>query len=285
MKSLLILLTGRRVWLSCVLLITLLTACSTKAQSPRDEQTTTPEQSIENISVNDYSKIQVALDQMNDRLNQTAPTTPAHIKTKESKGSQDTGDGPSTQMKDPVMGTATNKGMGMKADMQMDKSMSAMQKDKMKKGKCMGMMCQMGMKNMSMMGQPPSDQGSKIANTELTLPGYPGVPHLYHIGEKEFFLDLSAQLGLAQDQIDQLKVVQSRWLNRQTSMLTERDSYEQRLWELTAKGAPDYDAIQETVESIESTNSELRLAFIKQVGTAITILTADQISELTDNTL
>jgi hypothetical protein len=48
---------------------------------------------------------------------------------------------------------------------------------------------------------------------------------------------------------------------------------------------PDYKAIQETVMAIESINSKLRLIFIKQVGQAVTVLTAQQVSKLTDTKL
>ena len=65
-------------------------------------------------------------------------------------------------------------------------------------------------------------------------------------------------------------------------MISERNIHEQRLWELTAMGQPDYKSIHETVMAIESINSDLRLTFIKQVGQAVTVLTAQQVSKLTD---
>jgi len=144
------------------------------------------------------------------------------------------------------------------------------------------MMCKMGMSNMSMMGQPPIEQTQGVTSADTGLPGYVNVPHLYHFGESEFFLDNSAHLGLTKNQIDQLKGIQSQWQNQQKMMISERNIHEQRLWELTAMGQPDYKSIHETVMAIESINSDLRLTFIKQVGQAVTVLTAQQVSKLTD---
>ena len=93
------------------------------------------------------------------------------------------------------------------------------------------------------------------------------------------------KISTPQNPIDQLKAIQSQWQSQQNTIISERDSHEQRLWEFTAMGQPDYKAIQETVMAIESINSKLRLIFIKQVGKAVTVLTAQQVSKLTDTKL
>ena len=85
--------------------------------------------------------------------------------------------------------------------------------------------------------------------------------------------------------MDQLKAIQSQWQRQQKSLISERDSHEQRLWELTALGQPDYKALQKTVMAIESTNSKIRLAFIQQVGKAVSVLTTQQVSRLADTKL
>ena len=287
-----------------ILLVTLLSACSVNAQPAGEKQRSpVPEstQAVENNSTSDFSKIQRALDQMNSNLKQTASSTPANPPKTTSSDRQVAGESSTTLQKNSSMqssnkmdmgngmgmnmGKSMGMGKGMKMDMSAPMSMQGMQKDKMMMGKCKGMMCKMGMKNMSMMGQPPKDQATGTTNTETSLPGYVNVPHLYHIGESEFFLDHSAHLGLTQNQIDQLKAIQSQWQSQQNTIISERDSHEQRLWEFTAMGKPDYKAIQETVMAIESINSKLRLIFIKQVGKAVTVLTAQQVSKLTDTKL
>lgn len=270
-----------------ILLVTLLSACSVNAQPAGEKQRSpVPEstQEVENNSTSDFSKIQRALDQMNSNLKQTASSTPVNPPKTTSGDRQVAGEGSTTLQESSSMQSSKkmDMGKGMKMDMSAPMSMQGMQKDRMMMGKCKGMMCKMGMKNMSMMGQPPKDQAPGTTNTETSLPGYVNVPHLYHIGESEFFLDHSAHLGLTQNQIDQLKAIQSQWQSQQNTIISERDSHEQRLWEFTAMGQPDYKAIQETVMAIESINSKLRLIFIKQVGQAVTVLTAQQVSKLTD---
>ena len=277
-------------------LVSLLPACSVNAQPDGEKQRSPlPEstQAVENNSTSDFSKIQRSLDQMNSNLKQTASSTPENRPKTTSNERQVAGESSTTLQDNSSMQSSNkmgmDKGMGMHKGMKMDMSepmtMQGMQKDKMMKGKCKGMMCKMGMINMSMMGQPPKDQAPGATNTETSLPGYVNVPHLYHIGESEFFLDHSAHLGLTQNQIDQLKVIQSQWQSQQNTIISERDSHEQRLWEFTAMGQPDYKVIQETVMAIESINSTLRLTFIKQVGQAVTVLTAQQVSKLTDRKL
>ncbi|WP_299975587.1 hypothetical protein [uncultured Pseudoteredinibacter sp.] len=284
-----------------ILSATLLSACSTNAQ-PADEKERGPvpesTQGVEDNSASDFSKIQRALDQING--NSKLAVSYASSKTtsidRQLAGESSTAlqENPSMQSSKKInmgngmgmnMGKSMGMGKGMKMDMSAPMSMQGMQKDKMMMGKCKGMMCKMGMKNMSMMGQPPKDQAPGTTNTETSLPGYVNVPHLYHIGESEFFLDHSAHLDLTQNQIDQLKAIQSQWQSQQNTIISERDSHEQRLWEFTAMGQPDYKAIQETVMAIESINSKLRLIFIKQVGQAVTVLTAQQVSKLTDTKL
>ncbi len=297
MKNLLASVFGERGHSSLlILLVTLLSACSVNAQPAGEKQRSpVPEstQAVENNSTSDFSKIQRALDQMNSNLKQTASSTPTNSPRTTPSDRQVAGDGSTAQQTDSNMqssnkmdmGKGMGMGKGMKMDMSAPMSMQGMQKDKMMMGKCKGMMCKMGMKNMSMMGQRPKDQAPGTTNTETSLPGYVNVPHLYHIGESEFFLDHSAHLGLTQNQIDQLKAIQSQWQSQQNTIISERDSHEQRLWEYTAMGQPDYKAIQETVMAIESINSKLRLIFIKQVGQAVTVLTAQQVSKLTDTKL
>ncbi len=297
MKNLLASVSGERGRSSLlILLVTLLSACSVNAQPAGQKQRNpVPEstQAVENNPTSDFSKIQRALDQINSNLQQTASSTPAHPPKTTSSDRQIAGESSTTLQKNSSMQSSKKmdmgKGMGMDKGMKMDMSapisMQGMQKDKMMMGKCKGMMCKMGMKNMSMMGQPPKDQAPGTTNTETSLPGYVNVPHLYHIGESEFFLDHSAHLGLTQNQIDQLKDIESQWQSQKNTIITERDSHEQRLWEFTAMGKPDYKVIQETVMAIESINSKLRLTFIKQIGQAVTVLTVQQVSKLTDTKL
>ena len=55
---------------------------------------------------------------------------------------------------------------------------------------------------------------------------------------------------------------------------------EQELWTLTAAEAPDVAKIEEKVRNIERLRGDQRLAFIRSVGEAARVLTADQRSVL-----
>ena len=276
-------------------LVALLPACSVNARSSKESQTFTAPESVavtEDASKNDFSKIHQALKLIDSNLKQAASSTATSSAKTSFADQQVTEIGPkviqenANILSSKKMGMTVGMGMeGMNRDMKMGMSGQGMQHGRMEMGKCKGMMCKMDMKNTPMMGQPPEGQSPDATDSETALPGYTSVPHLYHIGESEFFLDYSALLGLTKGQIDQLQAIQSQWQNQQDNMISQRDSLERHTWELTAMGKPDYKAIQKTVMSIESINAQLRLSFIRLVGQAVSVLTSQQVSKLTDTKL
>ena len=133
----------------------------------------------------------------------------------------------------------------------------------------------MGMdKMMGAMGMAPG-AGTTMAMPSA-LPGFPGASHLYHVGSTGFFLDYADKLGLSVEQRSGLNAIKQRALSAQATTQRKIAEAEEALWTLTAAEQPDAAAIESKVGEIEKLRSEQRLTFIRAVGDAGKLLTADQ---------
>ena len=133
----------------------------------------------------------------------------------------------------------------------------------------------MGMdKMMGAMGMAPG-AGTTMAMPSA-LPGFPGASHLYHVGSTGFFLDYADKLGLSVEQKSGLNAIKQRALSAQATTQRKIAEAEEALWTLTAAEQPDAAAIESKVREIEKLRSEQRLTFIRAVGDAGKLLTADQ---------
>lgn len=133
----------------------------------------------------------------------------------------------------------------------------------------------MGMdKMMGSMGMAPG-AGSQMAMPSA-LPGFPGASHLYHVGSTGFFLDYADKLGLSVEQRSGLNAIKQRALSAQSTAGRKVAEAEEALWTLTAAEQPDAAAIESKVREIEKLRSDQRLTFIRAVGDAGKLLTAEQ---------
>jgi len=133
----------------------------------------------------------------------------------------------------------------------------------------------MGMdKMMGAMGMAPG-AGTAMAMPSA-LPGFPGASHLYHVGSTGFFLDYADKIGLSVEQKTALNGIKRRAVEEQSASERKVAEAEQALWALTAADQPEAAAIDGKVREIEKLKSDQRLAFIRAVGEAAKLLTADQ---------
>lgn len=108
------------------------------------------------------------------------------------------------------------------------------------------------------------------------LPGFPGAPHLYHVGSTGFFLDHSQHITLSAGQQSALNRIKEKSSVDQTNTDRRLADLEQELWLLTAADVPDAAKIGAKIRAIESLRSDQRLTFIRAVGEAGKVLTAEQ---------
>jgi len=108
------------------------------------------------------------------------------------------------------------------------------------------------------------------------LPGFPGASHLYHVGSTGFFLDYADKLGLSVEQRSGLNAIKQRALSAQSTVGRKVAEAEEALWTLTAAEQPDAAVIESKVREIEKLRSDQRLTFIRAVGDAGKLLTAEQ---------
>lgn len=138
-----------------------------------------------------------------------------------------------------------------------------------------------GMRGMrSMMGMGPKAKDVDGATDEMEvrsdLPGFPGASHIYHIGATGFFLDHADHIGLTLEQQTHLNNKKQEALLAQSEFDRRIEGLEEVLWSLTAASTPDIKRIETEVRAIEAQRAEKRLAFIRAVGEAAQILTAEQ---------
>ena len=138
-------------------------------------------------------------------------------------------------------------------------------------GNMMGQMDQM--MGMNMMGMH-SMQGMSMPQS--ALPGFPGVSHLYHIGATGFFLDHAEHIKLTPDQQSALTKIKQDAIQASAHSEQQIQQAENELANLTSADQPDAAKIDKKVREIEKLRSDERLAFIRSVGNAATLLTDDQ---------
>jgi len=126
--------------------------------------------------------------------------------------------------------------------------------------------------------------GMSNMKTATSLPGFPGISHLYHIGAEGFFLNHQEHITLSADQRKKLNQIKQKALLGGSSCERKAEEAEQELWELTASDAPDAAAIEAKVREIEKHQGDQRLSFIRAVGEAAKVLTDKQRAALTDAT-
>ena len=137
----------------------------------------------------------------------------------------------------------------------------------------------MGMMMKSMMGRKPSAMTAQENDLE-DLPGDSNTPHLYHLGENDFFLDYVNTINIEHQQTQQLDEIKQTWLSHNEQVTRDINKLEEKLWLLTAEGKPNANKIEVQIREISKLQSNLRIDFIRSVGKAVSILTADQIKAL-----
>lgn len=146
-------------------------------------------------------------------------------------------------------------------------------------GGSMGMMMDdddmMGMGAMGGMNSPAA------MATPSALPGFPGQSHLYHIGATDFFLDHPQHIALTTQQQQALAQQKQQALLKQGELKRQIDAAEQELWQLTAADQPQVAAIEKKAREIERLRADKRIAFIRSVGDAASVLTPEQRQQLT----
>ena len=131
-----------------------------------------------------------------------------------------------------------------------------------------------GMRNMA-----PNDRmsaGMAVSN----LPGFPGASHLYHIGSTGFFLDHPQHITLTATQQTNLNRIKEKMLLERASADRRVEDAEQQLWTLTATDAPDAAKIEAKIREIEKLRGDQRMNYIRAVGEAAKVLTAEQQASL-----
>lgn len=178
------------------------------------------------------------------------------------------------------MGTGKMSGMqGMSQDS--DSQMSGMGMGMMGQGMDgMEMMSKMKGKKgaMGMMGMNPAMSSDSMAGMDMpsALPGFPGASHLYHIGETGFFLDHPEHITLTDEQQKKLNSIKESSLLATSTAERKIAEAEQDLWKLTASAEPDIKKIEAKAKEIAQLQVETRIAFIRSVGEAASVLTKEQ---------
>lgn len=109
-----------------------------------------------------------------------------------------------------------------------------------------------------------------------SLPGSPGVSHIYHIGATGFFLNHSEHITLSTKQQAALNVIKQKALLSKFTAQRKIDEAEQELWELTGADEPDAAEIEAQIQEIEKLRGKQRMVFIQSVGEAAKVLTDEQ---------
>ena len=109
-----------------------------------------------------------------------------------------------------------------------------------------------------------------------SLPGSPGVSHVYHIGATGFFLNHPEHIALSIQQQAALNQIKQNVLLSKSTIQRKIDEAEQELWALTGADEPDAAQIEAKVQTIGRLRGEQRMAFIQSVGEAVKVLTEEQ---------
>jgi Spy/CpxP family protein refolding chaperone len=133
-----------------------------------------------------------------------------------------------------------------------------------------------GMMGMGSMGGAPAASMADSAS-----PGSAGASHIYHIGATSFFLDHPQHITLTTDQQVGLNKIKDQAQLAKTASDRAIEQAEQELAVLTAADAPDMTKVDAKVRDIAKLAGDQRMAFIRSVGEAAKLLTADQRKVLT----
>lgn len=134
---------------------------------------------------------------------------------------------------------------------------------------------------MSMMGMMGMGGDTMAAMPQSALPGFPGASHLYHLGSTGFFLDHPQHIVLTTEQQAGLNKAKEQATLAKTTADRAVEQAEQELWTLTASDQPNIAAIEAKLTAIGKLTSDERLAFIRAVGDASSLLTDEQRKILT----
>lgn len=115
----------------------------------------------------------------------------------------------------------------------------------------------------------------RAGRSASALPGNPGASHLYHIGSTGFFLD-QPQLTLTSEQRAALNRIKERALLERSTAERRIEQAEQELWALTGADQPEAAKVEAKLKEVEQLRTNQRMAFIRAVGEASNVLTADQ---------
>lgn len=138
----------------------------------------------------------------------------------------------------------------------------------------------MGRLRASMKGRP----GMSGMAPASQLPGFPGASHLYHVGSTGFFLDHPQHITLSTQQQTALNRIKEKSLLDGANSTRRIEDAEQELWTLTAADVPDVAQIEAKIRAIEALRSDQRIAFVRAVGEAGKVLSAEQRSALLGTT-
>lgn len=173
---------------------------------------------------------------------------------------------------------AKNKGMAGMMEMMMGgmggkKGMGDMMEMDMMQMEMMEMTGMMGMGSMS--AKDMKGMKGKMRMTSA-LPGFPGASHLYHIGATDFFLDHPGHITLTTKQQSSLQGAKEKALLEKSTAQRKIDEAEQELWQLTGAEEPDAAKMEAKIRGIEKLRGDQRMAFIRSVGEAAKVLSAEQ---------
>ena len=128
-------------------------------------------------------------------------------------------------------------------------------------------------------GTAPAHSFSKRVYSSA-VSGSPGVSHLYHVGAKDFFLDQQHIVTLSNEQQTALQRIKSQAFAISTDARRQMRDGERELWKVTSADHPNTGAIEQKVRNIERERFVLRRSFIRLVGEAALVLTAQQRSAI-----
>lgn len=145
----------------------------------------------------------------------------------------------------------------------------------------MGMGCMECMGEMGSMGAMGSAAASGAMNTPSAvppnaLPGFPGTSHLYHVGADGFFLNHPQHVQLNAEQQLRLGRIREKALLERAAAQRKIEEAEQQMFVLTGMDQPDIRKIEAQARAIEELQVQRRLAYIRAVGEATTVLTDQQ---------
>jgi Heavy-metal resistance len=137
------------------------------------------------------------------------------------------------------------------------------------------------MEMMGMMGMGPMGSDASAAMPSSASPGFPGASYLYHCGATGFFLDHQQYITLTTEQQVALNKIKTQALLAKSAADRAMEQAEQELGTLTAADQPETAKVEAKVRDIAKMAGDQRLAFIRAVGEAAKLLTADQRKILT----